>query len=132
MRLGGFQQQLVAWSEKACLLTVSVGESELRLGGVLRAYYSLHSIRGWVLAPPLQHGGFDAMRLIELNLEESNWRRIVGDSTQRRLRYAINGAVFTLQREDVHLTAPPRETRRGRYLYTGGRRRGRPESWMLQ
>ncbi|HYZ17030.1 MAG TPA: hypothetical protein VE591_11535 [Candidatus Acidoferrum sp.] len=114
------------------MLTVSVGESELRLGGVLRAYYSLYSIRGWVLAPPLQHGGFDTMRLTELKLEESASRRIVADAAQRKLCYAIDGTVFVLQRDDAQLTAPPRATRRGRYLYTGGRRCHRPEPWMLQ
>ena len=123
------------WSEKACVLTVTVASvgSELRFSGILRAYYSLASIHGWALVPPQQHGGFEAIRLTQLSIEEATIRHVLDDGPGRRLRYSAGGdAVFELQRDDAIFTAPPRSIREGRYLYVGGRRRPAPEEWMLR
>jgi hypothetical protein len=136
VRLGAFHQQLVAWSEKACVLTVTIPSvgSELRFAGILRTYFSLDSMRGWTLVPPQQHGGFETMRLTQLNIDEMTRRRIVGAGACRRLLFSADGETrFALERDaGAALTAPPRATRHGRYLYIGGRRRQRPEAWMLQ
>ena len=135
MRLGAFHRQLIAWSERPCILTVSVASiaSALRLAGILRPYYSLHSIRGWALVPPQQHGGFEAMRLTQLTIDEATMRAVLDDGSSRRLRYSADGeTVFTLERDEAFLTAPPRATGEGRYLYVGGRRRRAPEPWMMQ
>jgi len=135
LRLGAFQRILSEWAEKPCLLTVAVGSSgsELRLAGILRPYFSLSSVHGWALVPPQQHGGFAAVRLTELRIENALHREVVLDPGGARLRYrAAGGITFTLERDEARLTAPPRATRRGRYLYVGGRRRPAPEPWMLQ
>ena len=135
MRLGVFHRQLLAWAERPCVLTVAVSETAgaIRVAGILRPYYSLQSLRGWALVPPQQHGGFETMRLTALPFDEAALRAVIGDGENRRLRYSLDGrTVFTLERDHVTLTAPPRATRRGRYLYVGGRRRRTPEPWMLQ
>ena len=135
MRLGVFHRQLIAWSERPCVLTISVTSiaSTLRLTGILRAYYSLHSLRGWALIPPQQHGGFEAQRLTELSIDAAATRIVTGEGDGLRLRYSVDGeTVFTLERDPTFLTPPPRTTREGRYMYVGGRRRPVPEDWMLQ
>ncbi|HEY4441117.1 MAG TPA: hypothetical protein VGN14_11730 [Candidatus Elarobacter sp.] len=105
----------------------------IRLAGILRPYFSLQSLRGWALVPPQQHGGFETMRLTELPFDEAVMRAVTGDGDERTLRYSLDRrTVFTLERDHVPLTAPPRAIRRGRYLYVGGRRRRSPEPWMLQ
>ncbi len=134
MRLGVFHQQLVEWAEKPCVLTVAIAASasEIRFTGILRPYYSLHSIRGWALVPPQQHGGFASLRLTQLNFDDMTSRRVVGAGGQRRLRFSADRErIFVLERDPALFTAPPRATGRGRYLYTGGRRRPDPERWML-
>ena len=134
MRLGLFHRSLIEWAEKPCLLTVSVpaAGSELHFAGILRAYYSLHSMAGWALVPPQQHGGFAAIRLTQLNLDDATLRDVL-DAAPRRLRYALgSNTMFELARDDAMLTGPPRVIREGRYLYVGGRRRPVPEDWMLQ
>lgn len=134
LRLGRFHQQLVEWAEKPCVLTVSFvpTSGEIRFAGILRPYYSLHSIRGWALVPPQQHGGFESLRLTQLNIEEMRSRVVVGTGSDRRLRFSADGEqIFQLERDHVPFTAPPRTTGRGRYLYIGGRRRPAPEPWML-
>ncbi len=125
----------MAWAEKPCLLTVSVASvgSELRFAGVLRAYYSLYSIHGWALVPPQQHGGFAAVQLTQLHLEEATQREVLLDGNGHRLRFSAGGeTVFELERDDALFTAPPRSIGTGRYLYVGGRRRPAPEAWMLR
>lgn len=134
MRLGVFHACLIEWAEKPCVLTIAVAGvgSELRFTGILRSYYSLHSINGWALVPPQQHGGFATMRLTQLNLEDTTAREVVGEGERRRLRFSSGrDAVFELERDDAHLTGPPRVVKEGRYLYVGGRRRPVPEAWML-
>jgi hypothetical protein len=135
LRLGHFHRSLLEWAEKPCLLTVAVAAtgSGLTFAGVLRAYYSLQSLHGWALVPPQQHGGFAAIRLTQLHIEDSILREVVDDGP-RRLRYSSGrDTVFELTRDEAVLTAPPRATRDGgRYLYVGGRRRPVPEDWMLQ
>ena len=107
--------------------------SQIRVSGVLRSYYSLSSLHGWALVPPQQHGGFAAMRLMQLNIAEAPQRDVVLDGTGRRLRFTAGGeTVFELEPDNAMLTAPPRTTRSGRYLYVGGRRRPAPEPWMLR
>jgi hypothetical protein len=55
------------------------------------------------------------------------------DAQATRLRFSAGREpVFELERDEAILTAPPRVTRNGRYLYIGGRRRPVPETWMLQ
>lgn len=133
MRLGAFHQQLVDWAEKPCILTVTVAGSELRIAGILRAYYSLRSFRGWTLVPPAQHGGFRTARLTQLSIEEMSWRHIVDDGSERRLRFWSGAApVFELARDPAPLTGPPRAVGSGRYLYIGGRRHPRPQPWMIR
>jgi hypothetical protein len=134
LRLGAFHRQLILWSERPCILTVSVASvgSVLRLAGILRPYYSLNSVHGWALVPPQQHGGFSAMRLTQLAIEEATMRAVIGDGSARRLRYSAGETVFTLEADEATLTGPPRVTRDGRYLYVGGRRRPAPEPWMMQ
>lgn len=135
MRLGVFHRLLSEWAEKPCVLTVSIvsAGSAIRIAGILRSYYSLSSLHGWALVPPQQHGGFATVRLTQLNLAEATQRDVVLDGHGRRLRFACGDEpVFELERDDATLTAPPRVTRNGRYLYVGGRRRPVPESWMLQ
>ena len=135
MRLGAFQRILTEWAEKPCVLTVSVGSegSELRLAGILRPYFSLSSVHGWALVPPQQHGGFSAVRLTELRIENALQREVVLDAGGARLRYGLPGGIrLTLERDEARLTAPPRAIRTGRYLYVGGRRRPAPEPWMLR
>lgn len=135
LRLGVFHHQLLLWAERPCVLTVSVSaaSSTIRIAGILRSYYSLQSIRGWALVPPQQHGGFETMRLTALPFDEAPMRAVLGDAADRRLRYTLDGhTIFTLERDNASLTAPPRAIRRGRYLYVGGRRRHAPEPWMLQ
>ena len=135
MRLGVFHGALLEWAEKPCVLTVRIASvgSEVRIAGVLRAYFSLASLQGWALVPPQQHGGFAALQLTELHLEEMAVRDIVLDANGRRLRFSHGGdAVFELERDDALFTAPPRTTGTGRYLYVGGRRRPAPEAWMLR
>ncbi|HTJ25238.1 MAG TPA: hypothetical protein VMA36_03645 [Candidatus Limnocylindria bacterium] len=134
MRLGKFHQQLVDWAERSCVLTVTFASTggEIRFAGVLRPYYSLHSLRGWALVPPQQHGGFESLRLTALNLEAATTRLVLGAGSERRLRFASDGErVFQLERDQVVFTGPPRTTGGGRYLYVGGRRRPAPEPWML-
>ena len=134
MRLGVFHACLIEWAEKPCVLTIAVASvgSELRLTGILRSYYSLHSISGWALVPPQQHGGFATMRLTQLNLEDATMREVVVDADRQRLRFSSRrDTVFELQRDDAYLTGPPRIVKEGRYLYVGGRRRPVPEEWML-
>ena len=135
LRLGVFHRQLIAWSERPCALTVSITSiaSTLRFTGILRAYYSLNSLRGWALVPPQQHGGFESIRLTDLSIDAATSRVVTGEGEGLRLRYSTDGEiVFTLERDPTFLTAPPRTTREGRYLYVGGRRRPVPEDWMLQ
>ena len=135
MRLGLFHRQLIAWSERPCVLTVSITSiaSTLRYAGILRAYYSLHSLRGWALIPAEQHGGFATIRLTQLSIDEATSRVVTGEADSLRLRFTVDGeTVFTLERDPAPLTAPPRAVREGRYLYVGGRRRPVPEDWMLQ
>jgi hypothetical protein len=134
MRLGVFHQQLVDWAEKPCVLTVAIATSgsEIRFTGILRPYYSLQSIRGWALVPPQQHGGFTSLQLTQLNFDDMTSRQVIGAGGQRRLRFSADRErVFVLERDSAFLTAPPRVTGSGRYLYTGGRRRPDPERWML-
>ncbi len=135
MRLGVFHRQLLQLAEKPCVLTITIVStgSQIRVCGVLRSYYSLSSLHGWVLCPPQQHGGFAAMRLMQLNIGEATQRDVVLDGNGHRLRYTAGGeTVFELERDNAMLTAPPRTTRSGRYLYVGGRRRIAPEPWMLR
>jgi hypothetical protein len=135
MRLGVFHRQLLAWAERPCVLTVAVRTvaGTICVAGILRPYFSLQSIRGWALVPPQQHGGFETMRLTALAFDEAPLRAVLGTGDDRRLRYSLDGrTIFTLERDHAILTAPPRATRRGRYLYIGGRRRHVPEPWMLQ
>jgi hypothetical protein len=135
LRLGAFLRILSEWAEKPCLLTVAVAASgsELRLAGILRPYFSLTSVHGWALVPPQQHGGFAAVRLTELHIEQALQREVILDTGGPRLRYGSGGEItFTLERDEARLTAPPRAIRSGRYLYVGGRRRPAPEPWMLQ
>jgi hypothetical protein len=107
--------------------------SEVRIAGVLRAYFSLASLQGWALVPPQQHGGFAAVQLTELHLDEMTVRDIVLHGNGRRLRFSDGGeTVFELERDDALFTAPPRSIGTGRYLYVGGRRRPSPEAWMLR
>ena len=134
MRRGAFLRQLAEWSERPCLLTISVPSvsSRLRVAGILRAYYSLASLHGWALVPPQQHGGFATMRMTQLWFDQATMRAVLVEGQVRWLRYVLRGeAVFTIERDDALLTAPPRSTRGGRYLYVGGRRRRVPEPWML-
>lgn len=122
-------------AEKACVLTVSItaAGSTIRIAGVLRSYYSLSSLAGWALVPPQQHGGFSALRLTQLHLEDMTHREVVLDRGGPRLRFSAGGdTVFELERDDAVFTAPPRSIGTGRYLYVGGRRRTEPEPWMLQ
>ncbi|HEX3465011.1 MAG TPA: hypothetical protein VHS78_13270 [Candidatus Elarobacter sp.] len=119
------------------MLTVRVGASgsEVRIGGILRAYFSLHSLHGWALVPPRQHGGFATARLTELPIAEATEREVVLGGFGRVLRFTENGElVFELEREREHpiLTPPPRVVRNQRYLYVGGRRRRAAEPWMLR
>jgi len=134
VRLGVFHQQLVDWAEKPCILTVTVGSgSQLRMTGILRAYYSLQSFRGWTLVPPTQHGGFATAQLTQLNIEDMTWRHVVGEGSERRLRFSTGiEPVFELTRDPAFFTGPPRSVGTGRYLYIGGRRRPRPEPWMIR
>jgi hypothetical protein len=133
MRLGKFHTQLVAWAERSCLLTVTFASTggEIRFAGVLRPYYSVHSLRGWALVPPVQHGGFEALRPTPLNLESATSRLVLGAGSECRLRFTDGKRVFHLERDRAIFTAPPRITGTGRYLYVGGRRRPVPEPWML-
>lgn len=134
MRLGRFHAQLVEWAEKPCVLTVSFPPTsgEIRFAGILRPYYSLYSIRGWALVPPQQHGGFESVRLTQLNIEAMSSRLVLGSGAERRLRFSAGGEqIFQLERDHVAFTAPPRAIGRGRYLYIGGRRKPVPEPWML-
>jgi hypothetical protein len=134
MRLGKFHQQLLDWAERSCVLTVTFASTggQIRFAGVLRPYYSLHSLRGWALVPPVQHGGFESLRLTPLNLDEATTRLVLGDGADRRLQFAADEeCVFQLERDRTVFTAPPRTTGDGRYLYVGGRRRPAPEPWML-
>jgi hypothetical protein len=123
------------WAEKPCVLTVRIAStgSEVRIAGVLRAYFSLASLQGWALVPPQQHGGFAALQLTELHLEDMTARDVVLDGNGRRLRFSGGGeTVFELERDDALFTGPPRAIGTGRYLYVGGRRRPSPEAWMLR
>ncbi|MBV8643181.1 MAG: hypothetical protein JO225_04605 [Candidatus Eremiobacteraeota bacterium] len=124
---------LLEMVEKPCVLTVTAAAtgSGVRLAGILRSYYSLNSLHGWALVPPQQHGGFAAIRMTELNIDEASRRHVVSDARGQRLRYAIRALVFELERDDALLTGPPRTIGTGRYLYVGGRRRPAPEPWML-
>lgn len=133
MRLGAFGDVLAAWAEQPCVLTLIVAETgaRVRYTGILRAYHSVRSLHGWALVPPEQHGGFGSIRMTELALADAA-REVVGNGPDRALRFAPNAAtICELRRDPALLTAPPRRTRAGRYLYTGGRRRRRPERWML-
>ncbi|HTW84871.1 MAG TPA: hypothetical protein VMD91_12430 [Candidatus Sulfotelmatobacter sp.] len=135
MRLGAFVEQLGAWAERPCVLTILVPavDGRLAIAGILRPYFSLASIHGWALVPPQQHGGFAAIRLLELELERSSAREVIDDDDGRRLRYRRHDEMLCeLTRDAAPFTAPPRRTRRGRYLYVGGRRRPVPEPWMLE
>lgn len=134
LRLGRFGEQLIAWAEKPCTLTIAIaGASELRVAGILRPYFSLRSMRGWALVPPQQHGGFETMRLTPLEFADATIRVVTGEGAQRRLRFALDRrAIFILERDQAPFTGPPRAVRETRYLYSGGRRRRIPEPWMLQ
>ncbi len=131
-----FSRLLTEWAEKPCVLTVAIRSagSTLQIAGILRSYYSLSSLHGWALVPPQQHGGFSTVRLTQLEIAEAVQRDVVLDARGPRLRYArSDDTVFELERDhDALLTAPPRVTRSGRYLYVGGRRRPAPEAWMLR
>jgi hypothetical protein len=116
-------------------LTVGIASvgSEVRIAGVLRSYFSLSSLQGWALVPPQQHGGFAAVQLTQLHLEDATLRDVILDGKGRRLRFSAGGeTVFELERDDALFTGPPRSIGTGRYLYVGGRRRPAPEAWMLQ
>lgn len=132
VRRGAFGEVLERWAERPCVLTLRVVATgaELRTVGVLRAYHSLRSLHGWALVPPQQHGGFGAIRLTELPFADAV-REVVGDGPETRLRFSLGEASFELERDRMPFTAPPRRVRAGRYLYVGGRRRVRPEGWML-
>ncbi len=134
MRLGVFHRSLLEWTEKPCVLTVgivSIG-SEIRVAGILRSYFSLSSLHGWALVPPQQHGGFAAVQLTQLHLEDTTVREVLLDGARQRLRFSSGGeTVFGLERDDAFFTGPPRAIGSGRYLYVGGRRRPAPEAWML-
>jgi hypothetical protein len=135
LRIGVFHRELLGLAEKPCILTITIVStgSQIRVSGVLRAYYSLSSLHGWALVPPQQHGGFASLRLMELNIAAATQRDVVFDGHGRRLRYCSGSeTVFELERDNVLFTAPPRTTRSGRYLYVGGRRRQSPEPWMLR
>jgi len=135
LRLGVFHRSLLEWAEKPCVLTVRIASagSEVRIAGVLRAYFSLASLQGWALIPPQQHGGFTALQLTELHLEDMTVREIVLDANRHRLRFSDGrDTVFELERDDALFTGPPRAIGTGRYLYVGGRRRPAPEAWMLR
>jgi hypothetical protein len=135
LRLGVFHRLLLEWAEKPCVLAVSIPSagSTIRIAGILRSYYSLSSLHGWALVPPQQHGGFATMRLTQLSVAEATQRDVMLDGHGRRLRFVRGDEpVFELERDEAILTAPPRVTRNGRYLYVGGRRRPLPEPWMLQ
>jgi len=135
LRLGVFHRLLLEWAEKPCVLTVRIASvgSEVRIAGVLRSYFSLSSFQGWALVPPQQHGGFLAVRLTQLHLEDMTVRDVVLESGGHRLRFSAGGeTVFELERDDALFTGPPRSIGSGRYLYVGGRRRPAPEAWMLQ
>ena len=133
--MGVFLRQLSEWAEKPCVLTVRVAATgtEVRLTGILRAYYSLSSLHGWALVPPKQHGGFAAVKLTQLPIADAVQRDVVLDGHGRRLRFSAGAeVVFELERDDAILTAPPRSVGSGRYLYVGGRRRRIAEPWMLR
>ena len=135
MRVGVFLRQLSEWAEKPCVLTTRIASTgaELRTAGILRPYFSATSLHGWALVPPLQHGGFSAVKLTELRIAEASQRDVVLDGHARRLRFtAGNHLIFELERDDVLFTPPPRTVRSSRYLYVGGRRRRTAEPWMLQ
>ncbi|HEV2641874.1 MAG TPA: hypothetical protein VGT98_04180 [Candidatus Elarobacter sp.] len=135
MRLGVFHRLLLEWAEKPCVLTVGIASvgSEVRIAGVLRSYFSLSSLQGWALVPPQQHGGFAAVQLTQLHLEDATQREVLLDGAGHRLRFSGGGeTVFELERDDALFTGPPRSIGTGRYLYVGGRRRPAPEAWMLQ
>ena len=135
MRVGVFLRQLIEWSERACVLTVRVSSTgtEVRIGGILRSYYSLSSLHGWALVPPQQHGGFSTVKLTQLNIGEATHRELLLSGHGRRLRFSVGEeTVFELERDDAIFTPPPRVVRSGRYLYVGGRRRRWAEPWMLQ
>ena len=135
MRLGVFHRLLLEWAEKPCVLTLRIASvgGEVRIAGVLRSYFSLSSLQGWALVPPQQHGGFAAVQLTQLHLEDMTLRDVVLDGSGHRLRFSAGGeTVFELERDDALFTGPPRRIGSGRYLYVGGRRRPSPEAWMLQ
>jgi hypothetical protein len=135
LRLGVFHRLLLEWAEKPCVLTVGIASigSEVRIAGVLRSYFSLSSLQGWALVPPQQHGGFAAVQLTQLRLEDATVREVLLGANGHRLRFSGSGeTVFELERDDAFFTGPPRSTGTGRYLYVGGRRRPAPEAWMLQ
>jgi hypothetical protein len=128
-------RQLAEWAEKPCVLTVRVVSTgtEVRLTGILRAYFSLSSLHGWALVPAQQHGGFAATKLTQLEIAEAVQRDIVIDAQRGTLRFSVRPeVVFELERDDAILTPPPRCIRGGRYLYVGGRRRRVAEPWMLR
>jgi hypothetical protein len=134
LRVGAFLRGLLEWAERPCVLTIRVGTtgSEVRIAGILRSYHSLSSLHGWALVPPQQHGGFNAVKLTELQVAEATQREVLLDGRGRRLRFTAGDVVFELERDDAILTPPPRAVREGRYLYVGGRRRRSAEAWMLQ
>jgi hypothetical protein len=134
LRVGVFLRQLLEWSEKPCVLTVRVASTggELRVGGILRPYFSKTSLHGWALVPPQQHGGFTAVKLTELNIADATHRELVRNVHGPLLRFSSGGeTMFELERDDAILTGPPRVVRNERYLYVGGRRRRAAEPWML-
>lgn len=135
MRVGVFLRQLYEWAERPCVLTVRISATggEVRVAGILRPYFSVSSLHGWALVPPLQHGGFATAKLTELPIAEAVERQVVLAGHGRLLRFTANGEiVFELERDDAILTAPRRIIRNHRYLYVGGRRRRAAEPWMLQ
>lgn len=133
--MGLFLRQLYEWAERPCVLTVRVAATggEVRMSGILRAYFSVQSLHGWTLVPPQQHGGFATAKLTELPIAEASQREVVLDGYGRKLRFTETGEiVFELERDEAILTPPPRIVRNARYLYVGGRRRRTAEPWMLQ
>lgn len=113
-------------------MRVPAAAEPLRRVGILRAYHSFSSLCGWVLVPPVQHGGFGAMTLTELFFENAAYRERIEDGGAVTLRFSPDGStVVELERDHALLSGPPRVTRDGRYLYPGGRRRTRAERWML-
>lgn len=134
MRHGSFQQLLVDWTECVCALTMLAawGHGPLVVTGILRPHFSVRSLRGWALVPPLEFGGTENFRTTPLQLERMEVRKVVRDdlSGDIRLRFSNKPDVsFELTLLPESMAAAPREVRAGRYLTEGGRRR--PDPWTV-